>query len=92
MSQSVRQRTIATKAMLAKIKAASPSQRRPLWCSLLATGFESRWQLRSGGTRCEAVSGLTQSSEVRMAGAPARHQSPLLRFLTLLTAQSAEGG
>ena len=26
------------------------------------------------------------------AGAPTRHQAPLLRFLILLTAQSAEGG
>ena len=28
----------------------------------------------------------------KAAGAPARHQVPLLRFLILLTAQSAEGG
>ena len=28
----------------------------------------------------------------KAGGAPARHQAPLLRFLILLTAQSAEGG
>ena len=73
MSQSVWKRTIATKEMLRRSRHRSLSQRRPLWCPRLATGFESRWQLRSGGTRCEAVSELTQSSEVPMAGAPARH-------------------
>jgi hypothetical protein len=75
-----------------KIKEPKPVTAPSFVCSRPATGFESRWQLRSGGTRCEAVSGLTPSSEVRMAGAPARHQAPLLRFLILLTAQSAEGG
>jgi len=40
MSQSVRQRTIATKEMLRKSRHRSLSRRRPLWCPRLATGFE----------------------------------------------------
>jgi hypothetical protein len=76
MSQSVRQRTIATKAMLAKIKAASPSQRRPLWCSRLATGFESRWQLddrKRRGQRQSAIAIAWPNSTPRLK--PARDQA-----------------
>jgi hypothetical protein len=51
MSQSVGQRTIATKAMLAKIRAPRPVTAPSFVMSRRAIGFERRWQLRSGGTR-----------------------------------------
>jgi hypothetical protein len=64
------------------------------------TVFALGWQLRSGGTPALRVSPPTQDFGVHEVGAPARHRdgldeasdhAPLLRFLMLVTAGSADG-